>query len=170
MMEVKLVSLIEDAIPFLYKLLSNPLVDQYNTLGIHKEIRETEDYFWKLKQQEENNQSITFVIASLDNQKIGLIALDFSQPKFKSATLWYKIHPDYWRKGVATAAVLKITTMGFSQYHLHRIEAGCAVQNIGSQKVLLKTGFIKEGCKKEVLPLLTGWSDAYIYALVSKKA
>ena len=55
---------------------------------------------------------------------------------------------------------------GFKTLKLHRIEAGCAVDNIGSIKVLERSGMIREGRKRQVLPLTTGWSVNFIYSLL----
>jgi RimJ/RimL family protein N-acetyltransferase len=55
---------------------------------------------------------------------------------------------------------------GFKTLKLHRIEAGCAVDNIGSIKVLEKAGMTKEGRRREILPLKSGWSDNFEYAIV----
>ena len=56
----------------------------------------------------------------------------------------------------------------FEEIGLHRIEAGCAIDNIGSIKVLEKSGMHKEGCKRKVLPLKSGWSDTYEYAILKE--
>ena len=45
-------------------------------------------------------------------------------------------------------------------------EAGTAVENIGSIRVLEKAGMTREGQKRKVLPLKKGWSDNYIYAIL----
>ena len=50
---------------------------------------------------------------------------------------------------------------------LYRIEAGCAVENIGSISVLEKFGMIREAHTRKLLPLKTGWSDNYRYAILS---
>lgn len=49
---------------------------------------------------------------------------------------------------------------------LHRIEAGCAVGNIASIKVLEKAGMIREGRLRQVLPLKSGWSDNFQYSIL----
>lgn len=56
---------------------------------------------------------------------------------------------------------------GFTELNLHRIEAGCAVENTGSIRVLEKVGMIREGRKRKVLPLKNGWSDNFHYAILS---
>lgn len=77
------------------------------------------------------------------------------------------MHPDYWNKGFGTETLHEILNFGFEKLQLHRIEAGCAVDNIASIKVLEKVGMNREGRKRQVLPLKSGWSDNYEYAILS---
>ncbi|MEL6484029.1 MAG: GNAT family protein, partial [Bacteroidota bacterium] len=55
---------------------------------------------------------------------------------------------------------------GIEKLKLHRIEAGCAVENVGSIKVLEKSGMALEGRRREILPLKSGWSDNFSYAIL----
>ncbi len=55
---------------------------------------------------------------------------------FKIAEVLYKIFPDYWRQGFATEALTQVLKFSFTDLGLHRIEAGCAVENIASIKVV----------------------------------
>jgi RimJ/RimL family protein N-acetyltransferase len=74
--------------------------------------------------------------------------------------------PHFWGQGIATEVVEAIIFHGFNTLKLHRIEAGCAVNNIGSIKVLEKAGMKKEGRKRLCLPLKHGWSDNFEYAII----
>jgi RimJ/RimL family protein N-acetyltransferase len=76
------------------------------------------------------------------------------------------LHSAYWGKGFGTESLNTILDFGFKELNLHRIEAGCAVDNIASIKVLEKVGMIREGRKRQVLPLKSGWSDNFEYAIV----
>ena len=89
--------------------------------------------------------------------------------KYKSAEVWFKIHPDYWSKGFGTEALNAIIDFGFKELNLHRIEAGCAVENTGSVKLLEKVGMTREGGKRKALPLKTGWADNYEYAILQSE-
>ena len=55
----------------------------------------------------------------------------------------------YWNRGIITEAVRAVNYFGFNTLKIHRIEAGVTPGNIVSEKVLLKSGFIKEGTIRE---------------------
>ncbi len=117
--------------------------------------------------QKEEIDYYTFAIEQIsDNQFVGLIALVLGNKKYKSAEVWFKLHPDFWGKGYATESLKELVGFGFNKLKLHRIGAGCAVDNIASAKVLEKAGMRFEGKRHKVLPLKTGWSDNYEYAML----
>ena len=62
--------------------------------------------------------------------------------------------------------ICRIIEFCFNELKLHRIQAGCAVDNISSIKVLEKSGMTKEGRGRQVLPLSNGWSDNYEYSIL----
>ncbi|MDR1201453.1 MAG: GNAT family N-acetyltransferase [Tannerellaceae bacterium] len=45
-------------------------------------------------------------------------------------------------------------------------EAGVATENIRSIKVLEKSGMIREGLRRKILPIRGEWKDNYHYAIV----
>ena len=102
----------------------------------------------------------------LEAQFIGLFGLKLGAEKFKRGEVWFKIHPTFWNQGFATEALRALVRFAFETLKLHRIEAGCAVANSASIKVLEKTGFQREGRGRQVLPLKSGWSDNYEYAIL----
>ncbi len=50
-----------------------------------------------------------------------------------------------WGKGLGTEAVIMATRFGFERLGLHRVQAGLHETNIGSKRVLEKSGFAFEG-------------------------
>ncbi|WP_343485828.1 GNAT family N-acetyltransferase [Allomuricauda sp. d1] len=158
-----------DDLEKIHELHSLPETDEFNTLGIPKNIDETKSVIaeW-IEKSSEKNESFTLKIElSKSKQFIGLISLNLGSPKFRIAEVWYKLHSDFWNQGYATESLKKVLEFGFTELNLHRIEAGCAVENIGSIKVLEKVGMIREGRKRKVLPLKKGWSDNFHYAILS---
>ncbi|SHG19470.1 GNAT family N-acetyltransferase [Flagellimonas flava] len=153
----------------IHELHSLPETDRYNTLGIPESIVQTEELIkgWIEKNTNGDANCFTLKIAHVESQEfIGLIALNLGAPKFKIGEVWYKLHSDFWKKGYATEALNKILEFGFRKLGLHRIEAGCAVENLGSIRVLEKVGMTREGRKRQVLPLKQGWSDNFHYAIL----
>ena len=153
----------------IHKLHSLAEVDAYNTLGIPATIHTTETLLdeWFSQQQRTPRSSYIFCIKQIDtNQFVGLIALMLGKVNFKIAEVWYKTLPDYWHQGFATEALRQVLDFGFTGLGLHRIEAGCAVENIASLKVLAKAGMIREGRKRKVLPIRGSWVDNYFYAIL----
>lgn len=153
----------------IHKLHSLPETDEFNALGIPRNIEETKNTIepWIGENNLSKIKNYTFAIENrLDSEFIGLFGLKLGVQKYKRGEVWYKIHSDFWRKGYATESLKAIINFGFKNLQLHRIEAGCAVENIGSVRVLEKAGMIREGCLRRVLPLKSGWSDSYIYSIL----
>lgn len=155
----------------IHALHSLPETDEFNTLGIPADLAETENIIssWIAKHSVDPITNYVFAIEeSTSGNFIGLFGLNLGSPKFQIAEVWYKIHSLHWGKGYATEALKAVLEYGFEQLGLHRIEAGCAVDNIGSIKVMEKAGMTREGRKRKVLPLKSGWSDNFHYAILEE--
>ena len=153
----------------IHDLHSYAETDEYNTLGIPANLEETQSIIepWIEEYQKEEIENFIFAIEKKeDNQFLGLIALILGKSKFKIAEVWYKLNPGCWGNGYATESLNRIIDFAFQDLKLHRIEAGCAINNIASIKVLEKAGMIREGRKSKVLPLFSGWSDNFEYAIL----
>tara|TARA_R110001592_G_scaffold36070_8_gene121902 strand:+ start:1433 stop:1975 length:543 start_codon:yes stop_codon:yes gene_type:complete len=152
-----------------HALHSSPEVDKFNTLGIPKNIVHTQSIIepWVSEHQKLDAKQYTFTIRAKEtNGFVGLIALKLGSLKFENGEVWFKLSPNMWGKGYCTEALKLVLAFGFDELKLHRIEAGCAVDNVGSARVLEKVGMTKEGRKRKVLPLKTGWSDNFEYAIL----
>lgn len=153
----------------IHELHSFPETDQYNTLGIPKDITETESVIQSLvaENKQSDIRNYTFAIENMNTTVfIGLFGLKLWNKKNRRGEIWYKIHPDQWGKGYATEAANLVLDFSFNELNLHRVQAGCAVDNLGSIKVLEKIGMIREGRGRQILPLSSGWSDNFEYAIL----
>jgi ribosomal-protein-alanine N-acetyltransferase len=163
-------SILNSDLELIHKLHSLPETDRFNTLGIPENIEQTEAILnlWLSENKKEKIQKFTFAVELIEGKKfIGLIAINLGKEKFQTAEVWYKFHPAFWNKGYATESLKRIIGFGFKELKLHRIEAGCAIENIASISVLEKVGMTREGQKRKILPLKTGWSDNFEYAILS---
>ena len=155
---------------YIHELHSLKETDEFNTLGIPTAIEETRVLLekWIFENNKECTTHFTFAVElNAGDQIIGLIGINLGKIKYKNAEVWFKFHKDYWHKGYATESLKKVLRFGFDELNLHRIEAGCAVGNIGSIHVLEKTGMTREAHTRKLLPLPSGWSDNYGYAILA---
>ena len=153
----------------IHSLHSQRETDEYNTLGIPKSMRETETVFMDWIKDSNNRSLWVFAIELMnENQFVGLIGLRCGKPKYRMGEVWYKLFKDHWSKGYATEALERIIEFGFVDLSLHRIEAGAAVENVASIRVMEKVGMVQEGTKRKSLPLKNGWSDGVIYSLLEE--
>jgi RimJ/RimL family protein N-acetyltransferase len=161
----------ESDLESIHQLHSIAEVDKFNTQGIPKDIDETKQIMdrWFSGFKKEPVQSLTFAILNKADQRfVGIIGILIGKPRYESAELWYKLHPDHWGNGFATEALKRMIAFLFEEKACHRLEAGCAVDNLASVKVLEKSGMIREGRKRKLLPLKSGWSDIYEYGLLEE--
>lgn len=158
-------------LPDVHVLLSLSETDEFNTLGMMRNSNQTKRVVekWIAASEREEHREYTLTIRGKEtNSFIGVIALKCGNEKYKNAEVWYKLHVNHWRKGYATEALIAVLDYAFTVLKLHRVEAGSAVDNIGSIRVLEKAGMVKEGRKRKVLPLKTGWSDNFEYAILDE--
>ena len=66
----------------------------------------------------------------------------------KDSELGYYLDKDFCSRGIMTEAVRQILLLSFKQLDIVRISAYTFVENIASQRVLEKNGFIREGIAK----------------------
>lgn len=160
-----------DDIADVHHLHSLPATDRYNTLGIPETILQTQDIIneWLAEQNATPPTLYVFCLRLTDSKQfVGLMALNVGKPDYKTAEVWYKIHPAHWGKGYATEALKELLAFGFNECQLHRIEAGCAVENIASRRVLEKVGMTREGMKRKKLLIRGQWVDNYFYAILEE--
>ncbi len=115
------------------------------------------------------NKAYELAIVLKESDKlIGIVSLLSVDMKNNNAELGYWLGKKHWGKGYVTQAVKLILDFGFNQLKLHRIYAKLFDKNIGSKKVLEKTGFKLEGTFKEHQYRHKKWQDVLRYGLLKK--
>lgn len=105
------------------------------------------------------------------NEHIGNIQLSSIHPIYKYAKIGYIIgNKEFWGKGIATEAVGLIKKFAFETLNLRRLEAWVFEENIASQNVLSKNGFLKEGVFRKRACIRQGdkWSDYYEFGVLNE--
>ncbi|MGU3374785.1 GNAT family N-acetyltransferase [Chryseobacterium sp. M5A1_1a] len=162
----------ESDISNVHKMLLRPESTLFNPTTYSDDEKETKkliDAWHQEFQQGKDQKKFTFLMEDTVNQKfVGIIGLDIIKLHYKNAEIWFKLSPESWGKGYGTEALGRIIQFGFEDLNLHRIEAGCAIDNIASYRVMEKSGMIREAHRRKLLPLKNGWSDNYEYAILEE--
>lgn len=101
---------------------------------------------------------------TLDEQVVGCGELNLRGNE--QGEIGYTVHPDYWRRGIATRAAREIVRMGFADHGLHRVFATCDPRNEASAGVLTSLGMRFENRMREAKMIRDGWRDSDLYALL----
>ena len=147
-------------------------VDEYNTLGIPKDIQDTKDFIRPIlqDQQSKERKQICWVIREKKSGGfVGIAGLIFFDKRFKMAEIYFKLSPVHWGKGYATELAQRIFKFAFKDLKLHRIEAGVATENKKSIRVLEKLGMTREGSRRKILPIRGKWVDNYHYGILEEE-
>ncbi|XP_074338691.1 uncharacterized protein LOC141676869 [Apium graveolens] len=107
----------------------------------------------------------------LKNRVIGSISVTpFQGNDACRGELGYVLASKYWGKGIATRAVKMVASVIFVEWpHLERLEALVDVANVGSQRVLMKAGFEREGVLRKYRILKGRTRDMVIFSLLSSE-
>ena len=96
----------------------------------------------ELIEEQEKDLVYMYLITDYYDNIIGRVNLiSVMRGSFNKAELGYRIGEKHQGKGYATSAVKLVLDEAVNKLKLHRIEAGTAPDNIGSQIVLVKNGF-----------------------------
>lgn len=117
----------------------------------------------------ENNEGINWAITLKNDPKmIGLIGHYKIKPEHFRAEIGYMLLPEYHGKGIITEAIQETVKYGFEIMQLHSVEAIIDPENLASEKVLQKSGFVKEAHLKENEYYEGRFLDSVIYSILNK--
>ncbi len=103
-------------------------------------------------------------IVDADDRPAGWVTLVVSNWEHGLAEVGYALGSEFQGRGVMPRALTLLLDDLFTNTRLQRVEARCAVGNEASQRVLEKTGFIREGRLRGYFRLRGKRVDNYLYA------
>jgi RimJ/RimL family protein N-acetyltransferase len=128
-----------------HEYTSDPEVTRWSTWGPNT-LEQTAFFVEAASQAHLSADRSKYSLAAvLDGKAIGTVAVWTTDSHDRNGELGYTFHRAYWGNGYATEAVSQLLLLGFDTLHLERISATCHPGNIGSIRVLEKSGFSREG-------------------------
>jgi ribosomal-protein-alanine N-acetyltransferase len=148
-------------------LRGNPAIMKYIPRPLAKSKEDALEHIAMINEKIENNTGINWGITLKGNSKIiGIIGHYRIQPENHRAEIGYMSLPEYNGKGYITEAIKEVVAYGFEQLKLHSIEAVIDPDNIASERVLQKNGFVKEAHIRENELWDGKFWDTVIYSLL----
>jgi ribosomal-protein-alanine N-acetyltransferase len=117
-------------------------------------------------------QSFVLLAAARDGEDriLGRVALGgVLLGAFQNAHLGYWIDAEHQGRGLMTEAVRAATTFAFKTAGLHRVQAAVMPRNTGSQRVLEKAGYRREGVAERYLFIAGRWEDHLLFAVTGEE-
>jgi ribosomal-protein-serine acetyltransferase len=99
----------------------------------------------------------------------GAVRLNHIEEENHKASIAYYLGANHQGKGLATAAVSAVLGYCFSHMGMNRIELKCASENLGSQQVAKRLGFMWEGMLRQAELLNGGYVDLFVYGLLREE-
>jgi [ribosomal protein S5]-alanine N-acetyltransferase len=84
----------------------------------------------------------------------------------EQADVGYCFNRNFWGRGLASEACIRVVNFGFSELKLHRIYATCDALNFGSANVLKKCGMRQEGHFIQDKKVKGQWRDTLLFAIL----
>ncbi|MEY9971026.1 ribosomal-protein-alanine N-acetyltransferase [Lysinibacillus sp. RC46] len=147
---------------FLYA--SSEHVARYVTWDAHKSLDETKDFIALILSGYQQGQHFFWGI-EYEQKLIGTIDFVSINTTHKFAEVGYVLSEAYWNKGITTEAAKKLIDFGFNELGLVRIQARCFEENIGSQKVMEKSGMHFEGVLRKCMFVKGIHQNVNMYAI-----
>lgn len=109
-----------------------------------------------------------FKAICINDKPIGSISLNKGVDIYScKAVLGYVLTKEFWGHGYTTQAVEETKRTCFKDLNVNRIEAFVDPENIASQRVLEKAGFIREGLMRKCIISKGILKDRYIFSFLS---
>ena len=122
-----------------------------------KEVEDSQKYILETLEERAKNNTYTYGIEH-ESAIIGDISLRNLSDTEKTPEIGYWIAPNYAGRGLTTKAVQALTHLGLSTLNLPKIVIKANPNNIASNKVAEKSGYVQAGTAVDDGELLNVWA------------
>ncbi|MEL7184940.1 MAG: GNAT family N-acetyltransferase [Pseudomonadota bacterium] len=134
---------VDDAEAVFTEYAADPDVTRYMTWQSHDDVATVASFMSDVVARNDSGAEFNWAIAQNGNDRlIGMISARF---RGHMADIGYVLGKKYWGRGYMTEAVTMLSSTILARSDIFRVWAVCDVDNIGSARVLEKSGFEREG-------------------------
>lgn len=154
----------------MYDYARRPETSRYLLWVPHSSPRYTKKYVAYLQGQYRDENFYDFALEEKASGKmIGTCGFTSFDLESNSAEIGYVLHPDYWGKGLAKEAVLRLMGFGFAELRLHRIFAKIMTENTASRRVAEKCGMRHEATHIDGMRIKGNYETIEVYAILARE-
>lgn len=151
----------------IFMVFSNPEVVKYYGMDPFDKLAQAEQIVQHFKKIYETKKGIRWAIFIEDgNHFVGTVGLNNLSLGTKKAEVGFEIHPNYWRSGITSEALLAVLDYSFDILNLHRVGAVTFPENDASIGLLKKHRFVEEGKLRKYLFQNGQSHDALMFSLL----
>ncbi len=152
----------------IFALRSDPELMKYIPKPLVQTTDEALAHIAMIDEKIDTNEGINWAITIKGHpQLIGIIGHYRIKPEHFISEIGYIILSEYQGKGFITEAIKEVLVYGFEIMKLHSVEAIIDPENLASEKVLLKSGFVMEARLKENEYFNGKFLDTVIYSILN---
>ncbi len=153
----------EDDAEAMHHFFSDDEAMRWWSSGPHRTLAETQDY---VRANATEDKYRTWAITEDGGEALGWVCLIAGRKDV--VEIGYNLRRSHWRKGYVGEAVRRIIAHGFADLGLRRITADTDPDNAGSNALLEKLGFQREGYLREEWETHIGVRDSIIWGLLKR--
>ena len=146
-----------------------PELYRYFEFSPFETLDESRQYLKKLILRSASPETQYWFIRLSEGERIvGSIGLHSLDLRRGSVEIGYGVSPEFWGRGIFSAAAAIMIDHAFNQLCLHRIVARTSLHNVASIRGLEKLGFKAEGVMRDYYKNTRGeWFDAVLLSRLS---
>ncbi len=127
-----------------------------------------EEVVGRALEQHRLGQLVPLAVLDEDGQLVGTLNLQSVIRGFlQSCSVGYWLAAHAQGRGLATAALREAVEIAFADLRLHRVQAETLRDNVRSQRLLERVGFVRFGEAPEFIKIAGRWQDCVLYQLLT---
>jgi [ribosomal protein S5]-alanine N-acetyltransferase len=154
-----------DDIQTWFEYLSQPVVYEHTSWDI-QDSSELNQYPWRPDEFTESSMLRFAIALRLNNKLVGTAGFHTVSPQNRTAEIAYDLAPNFWGKGIASAACAELVNWAHAAASVTRVQATTLESNIRSAAVLERCGFQREGLLHSYRNVRGKHGNFYMYAHV----
>lgn len=98
---------------------------------------------------------------------VGVIGLHGATDRNSGCEIGYWLARNAEGKGIMTRACAAVVDHALGAMERHRVQIRCAVENVRSQRIPERLGFVREGIQREAERRADGYLDLIVYSMLA---